>query len=360
MHGLYIHIPFCKQKCNYCDFVSFPGQHKDRVRSYIEALGREMKLYPRIPLSTVYLGGGTPSLLDPEDIRELFRSIHISFDCMHLSEITAEANPESLTEERLKAFRVAGVNRLSIGVQSFQRKNLSYLGRIHSAEEALSAYHAARKTHFSNISLDLIYGAPDQTTDEWQKDLRAAVELAPEHLSLYPLTIEPDTPFYTRGTFVLEENQAEMYEWSLEYLASTGYEQYEISNWSRPGYQCRHNLTYWNNGQYRGIGVAAASYCDGVRTKNTLGLDSYLASVGSGVSPVEEKDPIDENTRISEEIILKLRTRCGVPLSPAVTGKYDETIKKLISRDLLEQHGPAIRLTKRGLLLANQVMKEFV
>ncbi|MFH1369292.1 MAG: radical SAM family heme chaperone HemW [Elusimicrobiota bacterium] len=359
MIGLYIHIPFCKKKCRYCDFVSFPGKH-DLIPAYLEALYTELKRYSGQSLVSIYAGGGTPTLLSPGQVRELFGAIRNSFNCIHLSEITFEANPESLSEEKLGALKVEGVNRLSIGAQSFCERNLSYLGRIHTEDAVKKAVAAARKHHFSNIGLDLIYGVPGQTLPEWQADLKKAVSLKPEHISAYPLTIEPDTPLHSEGTEVDEDFQAELYEWTMDYLFSEGYQHYEISNWSLPGFKCRHNMIYWDNQEYMGVGAAAASYFKGVRRKNCGTIEEYISRAAAGKDISEESETIDPVTKISEEIILKLRCAGGVEVSEYIASRYGETINKFLEQKLLERRDKSVRLTKRGFILANQVMREFV
>lgn len=359
MYGLYIHIPFCRQKCNYCDFVSYSGK-QDLVDVYLDALRMELNRYAGKPIISVYVGGGTPSLLSPGQIKELFKTIRKIFNCFHLSEITFEANPESLNDDVLGALKVAGVNRLSIGAQSFSEQNLKFLGRIHSASAAAKAVKAARKHHFSNISIDLIYGMPGQLPLEWQSDLKQAVSQNPEHISVYPLTIEQNTPMFAAGVTTDEDKQAELYEWAMDYLHSTGYEHYEISNWALTGYKCSHNLIYWNNKEYIGAGIAAASYFNGSRYKNCESIEEYIEKSKSGESAIAETEHIDDKIKMSEEMILKLRCSAGIEVSDDIISKFGETINRFIEQQLLERRDKRIRLTRRGLILANHVMREFV
>jgi oxygen-independent coproporphyrinogen III oxidase len=359
MLGLYIHIPFCKKKCSYCDFISYPGK-QDLIKPYIKALYREMSRYEGRSISSIFVGGGTPTLLSGEDIKELLSYIRGNFNCLHLSEITFEANPDSLDDERLRALKVSGVNRLSIGGQSFTDANLKYLGRVHDAESLRSAVSSAQKYGFSNINVDLIYGLPGQTILEWQDDLLNAASFGLQHVSAYPLTIEEGTALHSDGVIVDEDHQAEIYEWTMDYMASLGYEHYEISNWSLPGYKCRHNLVYWNNKEYIGIGAAAASYLDGTRRKNCGSLEEYIARIDGGLDATEEVDEIDARKRLVEDLILKLRCSSGIQVSENIEDKYGRTIKRFLADKLLENAGGNIRLTRRGRVLANQVLREFV
>jgi len=358
MYGLYIHVPFCRKKCGYCDFVSVPYK-SDLADGYTSAIISEMKRYEGISLSTVYIGGGTPTVLSCDNLADIFGNIYKKFNC-RLSEITVEANPESLTEDKLLTLKTFGVNRLSIGVQSFCPEELLRLGRVHSAKDFWSCLETARGLGFDNINIDLIYGLPGQTLLEWQNNLKSALCSRSEHVSIYPLTVEPDTEFGRQRVTTDENIQAEMYEWSLDFLESAGYEHYEISNWALPGRRSSHNMIYWQNCEYIGIGAAAASYLNGKRWKNLSDVERYILKISSGENPVEEMETIDASKKLSEEIILKLRCLPGLCLTREVTDKYGRTIEDLVSKELLEICGRNIRLTRRGLLLANIVMKEFV
>ena len=358
MYGLYIHVPFCRKKCNYCDFVSIP-YNKELADGYTGALISEMKRYEGISLSTVYIGGGTPSVLSVENVTDIFENIRDRFDC-RLSEVTLEGNPESLTEEKLNAFRSLGVNRLSIGVQSFSAKELELLGRVHSAQDFWNCLETARGLAFDNVNIDLIYGLPGQTLFEWQNNLKSALCSMCEHVSIYPLTVEPGTKFHSKQVKTDDNDQADMYDWSIDILESAGYDHYEISNWAHPGRRSSHNTIYWQNGEYIGIGAAAASHLNGVRWKNMPGIESYIQKISSGQNPAEEIEVIDPSKKLSEEIILKLRCMTGMCITPELSEKYGQTIDRLIDKELLEKCGKNIRLTRRGYMLANIVMKEFV
>jgi oxygen-independent coproporphyrinogen-3 oxidase len=319
-----------------------------------------MQNYGGQPLSTAFIGGGTPSILSVRHIDELFRHIRRVFNCTHLAEITFEANPESLDDAKFRVLRKAGVNRLSIGAQSFNDGELSFLGRIHTADDFERAYNAARRFGFANSNIDLIYGLPGQDISSWRKTLKKAVDYAPQHLSLYPLVVEPDTEFARKAVHVDEDRQAEMYEWSMDFLAGEGYEQYEISNWSKSGYRCHHNFMYWQNGEYIGLGAAAASHVNDRRWKNTGDIGAYVRAAQSGQSIIAEEETLDGAQRLAEDMILKLRCRAGIVHTPTIDKHYGSKIENLLRDNLLERCGENIRLTRRGILLANQVMREFV
>jgi len=359
MNGLYVHIPFCRAKCHYCDFASF-ADCEGRIDDYLYALRIEMQKYAGVRVETVFIGGGTPSLLSPQQLRALFIDLRENFNCSGVVEFSIEANPESLTDEKMRVMRSYGVNRLSIGLQSMSGLNLKFLGRIHTIEDSQNAVSCARRMGFSNINVDLIYGLPGQTILEWQLELKEALRHQPEHLSIYPLTVEEGTVLSRANVNVDNDQQAELYEWSLDFLAAHGYEQYEISNWARVGCRCRHNMVYWNNKEYIGIGAGAASYMDGVRRKNIGSVDGYICAITSGNDVSVESEVIGESTHAAEEMILKLRTVEGIKLRHDIKRRYGAAIKSLSDRKLLNCDGSVIRLTRQGKLLANQVMLEFV
>lgn len=360
MYGLYIHIPFCRRKCHYCDFVSVADAQPELRDAYISALAREMAQYRDVPLRTIYMGGGTPSVLDTAQIAGIFSSIKQTFDCTHLSEVTFEANPESLEEQRLRACLLAGVNRISFGAQAFDDGTLVALGRVHTVRDFENAFHAARRFHFKNINCDLIYGLPGQCLEDWQRTLRHAVDCHPEHLSLYPLTIEPGTEYSRRGVTISEDVQARIYEWSMAFLDGEGYGQYEISNWALPGYESQHNLLYWHNREYIGLGAAAASHLQGRRWKNTGDLALYVRAADNAHEIVAEQEVLDDATRLAEDMILRLRTSAGIRITPDIHGRYQDVIERHLAAQLLERNGDMLRLTRRGRLLANQVFRDFV
>ncbi len=356
--GLYIHIPYCRKKCRYCDFVSRPYDGKN-AEAYAGALCRELSRFSGTAITTVFIGGGTPSALSEGHTGTILSAIFSSFDCSLLKEFTVEGNPESLTPGYLSFLKERGVTRISMGVQSFNDRELDLLGRIHTSAQARNAFKAVRSAGFERANIDLMYGLPGQQRDAWKDTLKRAVDLYPDHVSLYPLTIEEGTPFSAAGVVTDDERAAEMYEWSMEFMGQCGYNHYEISNWALPGQECLHNLNYWHNGGYIGAGAAASSYYKGIRRKNTESIDDYIRIMREDGDPAVEYDPIDRDKYTSERIILGLRCREGVELSPETRRRYRQVIERFQLEGLLETEGSRIRLARRGLLIANRVMSEF-
>ena len=312
--GLYLHIPYCFSKCRYCDFYSAPGQ-RGVPPEYPDALLRELHRFaPDAPLrpDTIYFGGGTPSLLTPDDVARLMEAAQPRPG----AEITLEANPESAGDwKALKALRKAGFNRLSLGMQSASDAELQHIGRVHTMAQVTAAVEAARKARFENLSLDLIYGLPGQSAEQWQENLSAAVSLAPEHLSCYGLKVEPGTPLYARQTeedLPDDEAQADMYLYTVEYLAQNGYAQYEISNFARPGRESRHNLKYWTLQEYAGFGPGAHSDFGGVRYAYEKDLEGYIHGVKHHMPLLSESERIPPLDRDTEWLMLGLRTVQGL------------------------------------------------
>lgn len=372
--ALYVHIPICAHKCYYCNFVSRPVESADRLK-YLEALFCEIRHCPYrgSRAKSLYLGGGTPSLLTGDEIARLVDLLEDSFAFEPEAEWTIEANPGTVSPACCDRLLELGFDRISIGVQSFQNRNLRRLGRLHTADQAIQSYQWFRQAGAENINLDLIFGIPDQEPADWRQDLETAVGLAPEHLSIYGLTIEPSTPFgYLREVGVLrgapEEVTAEMYEITMDLLETAGYEHYEISNFALPGYECRHNLTYWRNEPYLGFGVSAASFVDGLRWTNTTDWDRYLASARRGKVDRAAEERLPRPLALAEEIMLRIRTREGVATGE-LARKYGvdfdalfrEVVEGLLEAGLLEcAPGGTLRLTRRGKLLANEVCSEFL
>lgn len=368
MAGIYIHIPFCVQKCLYCDFVSFCGR-EDMHAVYIEALGREMARYRGTPADTVFIGGGTPTVLAPALLERLMALVLENFRPCGDAEYSIEVNPKTLSEEKLRILKAGGVNRLSIGVQSFLDSELEILGRIHSAADAYTTVELAAKAGFSNINLDLMSALPGQTLEKFQYSLARAVSLAPAHISCYSLILEEGTPLasdYAKGRFLLpsEEEDREIYEFTREYLALHGYKQYEISNFARPGRQCRHNLKYWECGAYLGLGAAAHSYDGGaVRRENTPVLAEYCG--GEGIGKIEAV--LTNADQMSEFMILGLRKTQGIQETEfsARFGKtldqvYGQQIQKFVRGGFLQRQGGRLFLSRRGVSVSNAVMCEFI
>ena len=323
--ALYIHFPFCRRRCSYCSFVSYQGRESD-IPEYVNALKKELALRAADQsVHSIYFGGGTPSLLSPEQIHDILHTIHSLFAVDEASEVTLEANPGTVDEIYLTAVRKAGINRLSLGVQSLDDGELALLGRIHTASEARDAVRFARNAGFTNLSLDLIYGLPGQTLKSWHRTLGEVIDLNPEHISLYPLTLEDDAPMrmaIERGEVppIDPDLTADQYELAQDTLAEHGYHHYEISNWAKEGYECQHNLVYWHNLPYLGVGVAAHSYIDGHRLANTTDLDSYLNAFSRNLPPAWALDEeIGPELQLSETVILGLRLSEGLCLEDIQT-----------------------------------------
>ena len=295
--GLYVHIPFCPQRCPYCAFTILTG-HTDLYERYIEAVGAEIRAWQSLahkgPLQTVFFGGGTPSLLDPAHVQQVLDTAAATFGIAPNAEITLEANPTTADAQKFSALRATGCNRLSLGVQSFNDTDLTTLGRWHSAADAAAAYGTARQAGFTNVSLDVIFSIPGAPRQHWQDTVHTLLALAPEHISTYSLTIEEGTRFarrYHQGRLepVSEDDDAWAYAWVMETLAAAGYEHYEVSNFARPGYHSRHNWGYWHDADYLGVGLSAHSLVDGTRHWNVKPIRSYIAAVESGRAPVRRE-----------------------------------------------------------------------
>ena len=367
--GLYIHIPFCRSKCAYCDFYSLPDS-ESRMDDYCHALERHLaEVAPQASchlVDTVYFGGGTPSYLGFERLCRLLGTVKKLYKVDKNAEITLEANPDSVGDKKvLRCLRRAGFNRLSLGVQSSDDKMLRAMGRVHTWQQACDAVAAARKAGFKNISLDLIYGLPGQTMERWQANLTAAVDLAPEHLSCYGLKVEEGTPLYARrdsADLPGDEEQADMYLWTVEYLARHGYQQYEISNFARTGRESRHNLKYWTLGEYAGFGPGAHSDFGGVRYAYEKDLAGYIRGIREGAPMLSENDRIPDMDRDVEWVMLGLRTVYG--LDPA---DFERRFRRRFTCFLpfleqCEKAGYAVleegrwHLTPRGFLVSNQII----
>lgn len=382
--ALYLHIPFCHVRCTYCAFNIYT-KRAHLIAPYMAALRREIALIgadATRPALSVYFGGGTPSLVPPDEIAATLDTCRRTFALDDGAEITLELNPESADQDALRALRRAGVNRLSVGMQSAHAEELKLYARLHTLDDVREAVRLARAAGFDNLSLDLIYGAPRQTMRMWQASLHAALALEPEHISFYSLTIEDGTTFdrWARSGRIPEPDPdlaADMYEWATDVLAAAGYDQYEISNWARPGKASRHNLQYWRCEPYLGLGAGAHGYANGVRTRTVLRPEDYIARLEQQRAPrpfpltdaVEDVETIDRNTAISEVMIMGLRlvqegvspeafeARFGVSLESV----YGSAIAPLREAGLLTT-GPAgqLRLTRRGRLLGNQVFVAFI
>jgi len=371
--ALYIHLPFCKKKCGYCSFVSFEGRESN-IPEYISALDAELTQRANGEcISSIFFGGGTPSLLASDQLDRILTSIRTLFKVTENAEISLEANPGTVDERYFKDIRQLGINRLSLGVQSLNEQTLSFLGRIHTAGDARRSVRFAREAGFSNLNLDLIYGIPGQSLTTWIDTLKEAVRLSPEHFSLYPLTLEDDVPLnraIKRGELsdIDPDCAADQYEAAEDYLASRGYCHYEISNWAREGMECRHNKVYWQCLPYLGIGVAAHSYIDGHRIANTTDLNEYLGRFQRGEPFLFKMDEeITLETQLAEAIIMGLRLTAGIEFGSMkkrfgieLPNRYEREISELVQLGLIETDERGIRLTSKGLLLGNEVFWRFL
>lgn len=370
---LYIHIPFCRKKCNYCDFCSFPSS-KGQVEAYMAQLESEIRAWgeslPGRKISTVFIGGGTPSLLNAGQIRHLMQTVRDSFQVEKKAEITMEANPGTVSFDRLKGYLEAGVSRLSFGLQSMQEEELQYLGRIHSREDFLSGFEAARAAGFQNISVDLMSGIPKQTMESFEDTLRKTAKLGPEHISAYSLIIEDGTPFAEdenlEELLPSEEDDVRMYEMTEKILEEYGYHKYEISNYSKPGYECRHNLGYWSRIPYLGVGLNAASYLEEKRFQQTESMKEYLDQKNF-LRYFEEARPLSWEEQAEEFMFLGLRRTAGVKetefeecLGRSMESVYGPVIEKAEKGGWIKRNPDQIALTQQGILFSNQVLSEFL
>lgn len=357
--AIYIHIPFCVKKCDYCDFLSFQSSKEER-KKYVDFLIKEIRMYPKDSYNTVYFGGGTPSLLEPEDIKNILGELNINEN----AEVTLEANPKTVDLEKLKGFKEAGINRLSMGIQSFNEKFLKKLGRLHSSNEGTEAYYTARKVGFKNISLDLMFSLPEQTLQEVREDLEKIISLEPEHFSIYSLIWEPDTKFFEKlekGEYQETDNdlEAEMYEMIIDYSKRMGYHHYEISNFSKNGKQAQHNSKYWRNEEYVGTGLGASGYIDGVRYKNKMKFTDYYDSILVGEKPILEEEIVDEEMKEEYRHILGLRL-LEEGIIPSSNEKYIKIYKDLEKDGFIEKKSERYILTEKGIFLANDVFEKLI
>jgi oxygen-independent coproporphyrinogen-3 oxidase len=366
--GLYVHVPFCRSKCRYCGFYSVPvaGWETGRL---VAGLLRELDRYEEVDFRTAYVGGGSPTALPAEQLVELARRIRARFP--HVGEFTVECNPRQVDAELLARLRRAGVNRLSFGAQSFRAAELELLGRGHSVEDIGRSVRLARQAGFDNIGLDLIFAIPGSTLGDWKHSVEAAVELGVQHVSAYSLSFEPGTVFEAwrqagRLDPVDEELDRAMYDWGVERLGQAGLEQYEISNFARPAFECRHNLGYWGNRPYVGIGPGAASYWRGCRRTNEPDIGRYLAAVEGGREVAGEVQPVDAADAVCETAVLNLRTRGGIDLAAfrRRTGRnamraFAEPIRRYRRLGLLEVTERCVRLTPAARPIADTILCDF-
>lgn len=358
MISLYIHIPFCKSKCKYCDFLSFPKS--EYVNAYKEALLKEINAFDcNDTVKSIFIGGGTPSLIDSSIIAEIMESLG-KFHITKNAEITIEANPGTLTDNKLKTYRENGINRISMGLQTWQDSLLKTLGRIHTREEFLKNYYLTSK-YFDNINIDLMFSLPDQTFEMWLETLENVTALKPKHISAYSLIIEEGTPFYEMDLNLPdEETDRKMYHSAIKYLADKGYRQYEISNFAHPGYESIHNTVYWQRGNYKGFGLGAASLIDNVRYKNTEDINDYIRGI-----TITEEEVLTKEDAMAEFMFLGLRMKEGISLSRFSDEfgidplkKYKSVINKYSGYIII--NGDRLYLTTEGLDISNMIFTDML
>ena len=394
--SIYIHIPFCVRKCFYCDFLSFPlaadlsevvrgnalcDSADMRMESYVNLLRREIAdaapKYKKYQVLSIFFGGGTPSLLPDGEVSRIMETIRTYYRVTEDAEITMEMNPDTVTERKLQEYITAGINRVSMGLQSADDDELMRIGRIHDYRTFEKAYELAREAGFHNINIDLMAALPEQSIDSYKRTLEKVERLVPEHISAYSLTLEEGTPLYTRRAdyrFPSEEEDREMYRLTGEYLSACGYHRYEISNYARDGYECRHNKVYWQRGNYVGFGPGAASMVENVRWTNSADMERYKSHVGklSEDVGISDEDMADRQTltvreQMEEYMFLGLRMMCGVgerefedEFGQPMETVYGEVIEKMCRQGLLEREQGRVRLSGRGIDVSNYVMAQFL
>ena len=381
---LYIHVPFCIKKCAYCDFLSAPAGEEERQR-YVETMIKEIqgyrKKYQEYCVTTIFVGGGTPSVLSGEQIKEVFNALRASFVIDTQAEITIEVNPGTVTEEKVEAWMQAGVNRISIGLQSVNDEELQMLGRMHTYKDFLNTYHLLRDKGFNNLNIDLISAIPGQTLESWKKTLSTVAELEPEHISAYSLIVEEGTPFYTiygeggaDGNLESmvqplpdEETERFIYEETETILQKYGYDRYEISNYAKPGYACRHNEGYWRRVNYLGVGLGASSLIENQRFQNFSTYDAYMDAIQNQKLFHEEVESLSVTDEMEEFIFLGLRMMSGISrevfqkkFGKKIETVYEKQIQQLKKDGLIEFVENRIRLTKRGIDISNYVFEQFL
>ena len=384
--GLYIHIPFCKSKCKYCDFISFANK-EDILDEYIKWLKYELiqvgdgnksdyagGLDKLINLKTIYIGGGTPSFINSRYIKEILDEVNKHFKVDDNAEITLEMNPGTVNEKKIVEYKEAGINRLSIGLQSTHNKILKQIGRIHTYEDFLEAYNLARKIGFKNINVDLMLGLPEQSLEELVSSVEAIIKLNPEHISIYSLILEENTALYDEvnsGKICLPDDELErkMYWKTKKMLENAGYIHYEISNFAKKGYESRHNISCWNGEEYIGIGVAAHSYTNNIRYSNIDKIEEYINNfkIGEELDNLIFHEKQDMESKMKEYMILGLRKLDGISIKEFKSNftenpifKFKNELNKLVEEGLLVIDGDKIKLTDKGLDFANLVWEEFV
>lgn len=372
--SLYVHIPFCVRKCNYCDFLSFPTLLENQ-KLYIMALKKEIISYKDklkdYEISTIFIGGGTPSILDEFLISDLFNTIKNSFNISKNAEITIECNPKTITKEKLLVYKTLGINRLSIGLQSTNDKELKLLGRIYKYSDFLENFQMIREIGFSNINIDLMSALPTQTLKSYEDTLLKVVKLNPEHISAYSLIIEENTPFfddeYILKSLPSEKMDRQMYSLTKDILRDYGYLRYEISNYSKKGFECKHNIVYWKAKEYIGVGLGASSYFKNKRFNNISNMNEYLKLNISNINIIENIEEIDEEAQIEEFMFLGLRMIEGISIQEfyqkfhkSIFEVYGDILEKFKSKNLIIQNQDRIYLSDNGIDISNSIFCEFL
>jgi len=374
--GLYIHIPYCIHKCGYCDFNSHPIKY-DEMKTYVDALIVELNYYaqkysPGRIVNTIFLGGGTPTTLSVSQLERILKECEKKFKITTDAEITIEANPATIRTDQLKSIRQTGYNRISVGVQSFDQTELKILDRAHGVEEIHCTVDRAREAGFKNLSLDLMFAIPNQTLEGWENNLRQALDKSPEHLSTYNLTIEKGTTFWklqSNGKLNMPDSnhQLELYEQTITLLKKNGFHHYEISNFALPGKECRHNITYWQNTNALGLGAGASSYINGVRFKNTNSPAYYIRNVKERHMSIESSESLETRQAMGETIMLELRLLKGVNIRKfedrfqiSFKSIFGNIIASLKEKELITIEQGQLRLSGKGLFLADSVILEFI
>ena len=376
---LYTHIPFCARKCLYCDFLSQTASEMvchGYVEQLLEEIKRQSEYYREYNVVTVFIGGGTPSILKAEDIQAVMNTVNGNFRLERNAEVTIEANPGTVNQEKLEAYLDCGINRISLGLQSADDEELKTLGRIHTFDDFLKTYQRVRVAGFKNVNVDLMSALPGQTLNSWKATLRKVTMMKPEHISAYSLMIEEGTPFYDRyhdhpELLPSEDEEREIYYAAKAFLREQGYERYEISNYARPGYECRHNIGYWTGVEYLGLGLGASSYIQNFRFSNTADLDAYRKINMNG----DDADwHLHQNiTELSEQDLMEEFMILGLRMSRGVSGSeflarfglnmwnvYGKVLRKLQENRLIEVESPYVRLTDFGVDISNYVLSEFM
>ena len=365
MPSLYVHIPFCEQKCFYCSFVVSIGQ-RHRVDDYLDCLSLEAKRYQGTECASVFLGGGTPSYLEADQLKRLFKIVEKKFSVRPDAEYTIEANPESLDAAKLETLRSRGINRISLGVQSFHPHYLKYLGRNHDQQKARDTYHAIRDAGFTNVSLDLMFGFPKQTFGEIEQDVEMLTTLKSDHVSLYMLNLEENSRFYTQKIQLPDDDlQAKQYAMVLTGLERAGYRQYEISNFAKPGKESRHNLNYWQGGEYIGLGVGAHSYKDGNLFWNVSRLNVYMEKIRENGSALDGSQQLDTHGQLKQAVLIGLRMNRGVSVETveralhcSLNEEERERIEHFIRHGFFIREDGYLKATEKGRLVLDELCSQ--